>query len=142
MSSTTTGKVNLPFLTGGPSTANLIINGTTFNVDIADEDSERNKGLSGRVSLEDSEGMLFVYDKAAPHTFWMKGMNFPLDFIWIEGDLVVDITENVLPPAEDQADSTLPLITSPENVDKILEVKAMTIQKLNIKVGDKIITSP
>lgn len=137
----TTGKVAVPFVPSGPSFHTLTINGNSLKVEIADNDSKRNKGLSGRNSLGTDSGMLFVYDKSGDHTFWMKGMKFALDFVWIRGDLATEVTENVSPPAPNTPDSNLPLYSPKNNVDKILEVNAGTVLRLNIKPGDKIILS-
>ena len=40
-----------------------------IKIEIADENDERNRGLSGRDSLGEKEGMLFVYDKKGTHSF-------------------------------------------------------------------------
>ena len=122
--------------------SSLIINGITINVEIADTQAERNKGLGGREALASDEGMLFVFEKQDKYSFWMKGLKFPLDFIWIKGDTVVEISENIQPPQIGQSDQTLPVYSSKENVDKVLEVGVGTIQRLNIKVGDTIILPP
>ena len=120
------------------SSKTLTVNGTTLSVEISDSDAERNKGLSGRDSLPQNSGMLFVYDRVGGHTFWMKGMRFPLDFVWIRGDLVTEITENVPNPAPNAPESSLILYSPKNNVDKILELNAGTVTSLNIKVGDKL----
>jgi uncharacterized membrane protein (UPF0127 family) len=39
-----------------------------------------------RKPLDDS-GILFVYDKEEPLSFWMKGVNFPLDIIFFDSNL-------------------------------------------------------
>ena len=68
----------------------------------------------------------------------MKGLSFPLDFIWIREDKVVDLLHRVQPPTPGQPDESLPIYQSEEEVDKVLEVPAGTIQGLNIKVGDTV----
>lgn len=130
--------LDIPFLPQSPKTANLQINNTTLKVEVADTASKRNKGLGGRQSLAENEGMLFVFDKADKHPFWMKGLSFPLDFVWIKDDKVVDVTPNIQPPKKGEPDSALPIYSSKVEVDKVLEVNAGTIQKLNIKEGDTI----
>ena len=52
-------------------TAQLEIGGETLRVEIADTDKTRDRGLMGRKSLPDGEGMLFVFEKSAPLSFWM-----------------------------------------------------------------------
>ena len=92
------------------------------------------QGLSGKDSLPPNHGRLFVYDHQEQYEFWMKGMKFPLDFIWIADHTVVNITENVPAPT-----GLMPAIVKPYvDVDKILEVTAGTITKSGIKVGDTV----
>jgi uncharacterized protein len=42
--------------------------------------------------------MLFVFDTAREHSFWMKNMKFPIDIIWLNSDkTVVHIEHNLQP---------------------------------------------
>ncbi|GEM_PF-1230168 len=57
-------------------------------------------GLSGRESLCAQCGMLFVFRDSAMRAFWMKGMKFPLDIMFMDEDCrVVKIAASV-PPCE------------------------------------------
>ena len=106
-------------------------------IEIADTDDKKIKGLGGRESLGEDEGMLFLYSKKQNPKFWMKGMKIPLDFIWISGDVVVDLLPKIPPPDVNiKSDSALALYSSTSLVDKVLEVNAGFIEKHNIKVGD------
>lgn len=131
-------KIELPFLPQQPKFSNLEINGSTIKVEVADTAAKRSKGLGGRMSLGENEGMLFVFEKADKYPFWMKGLKFPLDFVWIADDKVVDILENVTPPPPGQTDSSLPIYSSKVDADKVLEVNGGVVTKLNIKVGDTV----
>lgn len=128
---------NLPFLPESPVPVykQLRINNTILKVEIADTQAKRNRGLGGRETLASDEGMLFIFSKPDKHSFWMKGLNFPLDFVWIRGESIIDILQNVQPPTPGQADSSLPIYQSREEVDKVLEVPAGTTARLNIKIG-------
>lgn len=128
----------LPFLSQRANTKVLTINNTDLKVEIADTQEARGRGLGGREKLPANGGMLFLFANEERYPFWMKGLSFPLDFIWIKGDTVVDITPNVQAPQVGQADETLPIYTSKVPVNKVLEVNAGVIEKLNIKVGDVI----
>ncbi len=69
-----------------------------LRIEIADTDSERVRGLSGREKLENIDGLLFVFPTSNRHAIWMKDMEFPIDIIWIDEDLkVIDITKNATP---------------------------------------------
>ncbi len=115
----------------GPS---LVINAKKISLEIADTPEKRTQGLSGRESLSDDSGMLFIFDSAGIYSFWMKDMNFPLDFIWIKDKKVVDLNENIPPPSQTGGN---PQVVNPkENADMVLEVNAGFIKENGIKVGD------
>ena len=62
----------------------------------------------------------------------MRGMMFPLDFVWINGDKVVDLSSNIAPPSAGQR----PVIISPDQpANLVLEVNAGVIERLGITVG-------
>ncbi|EKD90066.1 MAG: hypothetical protein ACD_32C00048G0002 [uncultured bacterium] len=129
---------NLPFVPKQSVFKELEINGNKLKVEVADTQDKRSKGLGGREKLASGEGMLFVFPKQDRYPFWMKGLSFPLDFIWIRGGEIVDLLHNVQPPAPGQTDASLPIYQSIEEVDKVLEVTGGTVERLNIKVGDKV----
>jgi len=131
-------EVNLPFLPERTVAKIVQINDAKITVEIADTQDKRKKGLSGRQSIASDGGMLFVFEKRGKYPFWMKGLTFPLDLIWIKDDKVSEILENVPPPAGGQSDELLPIYQSKEDIDKMLEVSAGTVRKFNIKPGDVI----
>lgn len=120
------------FLTGC-SQKYLVINNHKVNIEVADTDSKRAQGLSGRKTLCENCGMLFVFDKPGHYGFWMKDMNFPLDFIFINNDNVVDIKQNISP-------STYPeIISSTYDFEKVLEINENFIKSNKIEVGQPIV---
>jgi len=114
------------------------VNNHSITVEVADTDQLRAKGLSERKSLPQNQGMLFIFSTTGLYNFWMKGMRFPLDFVWIKDDTVVDLTENV-PNPKDQTHDPTEFYNPKFAVNKVLEINAGEIKKLNIKIGDKII---
>ncbi len=54
-----------------------------FNVGVAASLPERERGLSGRDALATESGLWFVFPRPDLHGFWMHGMNFPLDLVWV-----------------------------------------------------------
>jgi len=119
----------------GTATRKLEIGSSIFEVEIADDSVEQSRGLSGRSSLPENQGMLFVFSDQAIRSFWMRGMNFPLDIIWISGDEIIGFSEN-LPPANS---IDYPLFSPPAPVDKVLEINAGLVKKFGIKIGDGIV---
>jgi len=110
----------------------VIIDGHSFLVEVADSPGERALGLSGRESLDEDCGLLFVFEKPGIYGFWMKDMKFPIDIIWINGDEVVYALSDLSP-------SSYPSVfNSPSMADKVLEVKAGTAERLGVAGGDKV----
>jgi len=109
----------------------LEVNGESIFVEIADTPEKQAKGLSGRQSMPDDQGMLFIFSAPDRYSFWMKDMLFGLDFIWISGNRVAEVDENIKPD-----DYEPPKVLIPKNkIDKVLEVNAGTAERLGIKEG-------
>ena len=115
------------------------IDGSRFNVEIAATSEERRRGLSGRESLPDSSGMLFVFESTRVPSFWMKDMLIPLDFVWISGECsVVDLHTEVPPPAAGTSSGSLPTYRPGSPVGYVLEINAGRVGALGIEVGDRV----
>lgn len=129
-----------PFLPANQnlSQSQIKIGQTVISVEVVDTPEKRSKGLSGRTSLASSSGMLFVFPETKKYQFWMKGMNFPLDFVFINNGRVVDIISNVLPPTAGQQDSTLSVYEPTTAINMMLEVNAGFSNSHNLKVGDTV----
>lgn len=110
-----------------------------FQVEIADSDDELREGLSGRQDIGDNQAMLFIFKQKNQQVFWMKGMNFNIDLLWISADIVVGYEKNMLVPDPNTADKDLIKYYSDKPVDKVLEMKAGLIDQIGIEVGDRII---
>jgi uncharacterized membrane protein (UPF0127 family) len=117
-------------------TSNVTINSATFKVEIAKTQTELMNGLSGRNSLAQDQGMLFVFEKPSNYSFWMRGMKIPLDFVFIKDNKVVRVFENV--PAAAAGDANPPQFGSDVVSDKILEINAGLVKKYKIKAGDTV----
>jgi uncharacterized protein len=103
-----------------------------FEVEVADDPSERAEGLMYRESLADNAGMLFLYPKPQPVEFWMKNTPLSLDIVFVRADgTIARIAESTTPMSED-------MIPSGEPVRAVLEVKAGTMRQLGVAVGDRL----
>lgn len=120
---------------GGGS--NVEIAEQKFDVEIADDDGELQKGLSERDSLGQDKGMLFVFERKDKYTFWMKDTKIPLDIIFIDDNKIVDIYKNV-PPQDGKENAVLPLYTSKAPANYVLEINGGLSDKNGYKVGDTI----
>lgn len=110
----------------------IAISDFEIEVEIADAVEKQIQGLSDRPFMAENEGMLFVYEKPGKPSFWMKDMLFPLDFIYIKDDRVVDLVENVQPEGPDPIKRIAPKTYTLY----VLEVNAGVVQRHNIKIGD------
>lgn len=117
--------------------ASLMVGEYTMTLEIADEWHERVRGLSGRKTLPEDSGLLFVFEEAGYPGIWMKDMNFPIDIIWLsevvgEGNQmrIVDIKRHILP-------GTYPTTFHPsEPASFVLEMGAGVSEKIGLEVGD------
>jgi len=63
-------------------------------VEIADDEAEQRRGLMERTELGENAGMLFVFDRDEPRSFWMRNTLIPLSIAYIASDgRIVDIQE-------------------------------------------------
>jgi hypothetical protein len=107
--------------------------GQTVTVSVADTPALREQGLSGRTSLAENEGMLFVFDEDGMYTFWMKDMLIPIDIVWLDEDgTVVTVAPQVSP-------GSFPEVFSPTRLARYaLELPAGWTSAHFVSVGDKI----
>lgn len=116
----------------------LKVGNSTITVEIADTQAKRTKGLSGRDMLPENYGVLFVFDATKRYQFWMKGMKFSIDMLFINNGKIVDILEDVPNPDPSTPDSDLPVYQSTEDINMVLEVPSGFTKQNGIKLGDSI----
>ena len=120
-----------------PFLQEIEVKGIKIKVELADTAEKRKTGLSGRKNLTEGTGMLFSFEgRELTPGFWMKDMLFPLDIIWIKGEEIVKIDQNVPIPKKDEASPKL--YYPPISVNYVLEVNAGFSKKNNLKIGDLI----
>lgn len=104
----------------------------TLDIEIADTDSSRNRGLMERTSLPDRSGMLFVFDEPGMQGFYMANTPMSLDFFFIGEDSVIVNTVKYAPPL------SLETIASTGPVIWVLEVPAGFIDTWGLVAGDRV----
>ncbi len=106
------------------------------NVEKADTQEEREKGLMHRESLGKDKGILFIFDEPIQPRFWMKNTLIPLDIIFIdENSVIVDFIENMVSCKEEPCE----IYASEEYAKYALEVNAGFVKEKGIEVGNKVV---
>ena len=115
------------------------IGNAKLNVQVVSNSADMEQGLSGREKLQDTEGMLFDFKKSnnTRPSFWMKDMEFDLDFIWIKNGKVVEITSDV--KALKNNIDILKTYSPKEDVDMVLEVNSGWAQKNRVQINDAVL---
>jgi uncharacterized membrane protein (UPF0127 family) len=99
---------------------------TSIAIEIADTPETQMQGLMGRRILDDSSGMLFVFERIEPQKFWMKNTPIPLDIIFIGGDgCIVNIVESTTPMSNQRYRSKGP-------IKYVVEVHAGFVKRFKI----------
>ena len=102
-----------------------------FTVEAVSHKQKLQKGLSGRQSIPDSFGMLFILDSTREQFFWMKGMEFSLDILFFDSDRkLIEVLPDLLPC------DTCRAYKAPPNTAYALEINAGMANVLGVKKGD------
>jgi uncharacterized protein len=117
-------------------TAVITVGEAAVQADIAGDEAARQRGLSGRRRLAPDAGMLFLLSDDSP-SFWMKGMRFPIDILWIKNGRIVDVSADVPPPAGNGA-GPLPTYSPDAPADRALEVNAGWAARHDVGRGDSV----
>ncbi len=112
----------------------LITPNSTIIIETVDTPELRQLGLSGRTSIDDKYGMLFVFDEPdIQHCLIMRDMLISIDMVWFnEEKEVINVKQNATP-------ESYPEVFCPDAPAKYaLEIKANTAEDLGIKPGEKL----
>ena len=132
-----------PAATQEPATptpsASVLIGDVLFPAELAVSPEERGQGLSGRESLPPGTGMLFVFENLNATNFWMAGVLFPLDFIWISRECaVVDITRDAPPVPTVTPGSQIPIYRSSAPASFNFEINGGEAETHGLAIGDEV----
>jgi uncharacterized membrane protein (UPF0127 family) len=106
-----------------------------IDVEVASTPAQSERGLGYRDSLAPDAGMIFDLHETRVPTFWMKGMRFALDMVWIgEDKRVAGVTTNVQ-PQPGAPDEQLRRYSAPLPVRYVLELNAGAAARLGMIDG-------
>jgi uncharacterized membrane protein (UPF0127 family) len=105
--------------------------GAAVLAETARSDEQRRRGLMGRKSLADGEGMLFVFESDRILSFWMKDTLIPLSIAFIARDgRILEI--------RDMEARSLQSVQSARSARYALEVPRGWFARMGIGAGDTI----
>lgn len=105
----------------------------SLQVEIAADDRTRARGLMHRTKLRSGHGMLFLWEKSAHRTMWMKNTLIPLDMLFIDArGAITQIAAHTQP-------HSLRHIRAKHQVLAVLEISGGQAQALNIQTGDYVL---
>ncbi len=102
-----------------------------IDLEIADNEYERQLGLMNRKSMEENQGMLFIFQYERMQSFWMRNTLIPLDILFINKDKeIITIHKNTKTLSAQSYPSTSPALY-------VVELVGGFTDKYNIVTGDK-----
>jgi len=117
-----------------PISAQAIIAGRKFELEVARTPQQQATGLMYRTSLANNRGMLFLFVSPQPIRFWMKNTLIPLDMIFMRDGIVQAIAADV-PPCKT---TTCPTYGSDSAVNQVIELRGGSAAEIGLKVGERV----
>ena len=116
------------------------IAGERFQVEVADDDDERARGLMFRDSLPADHGMLFIHDRQEPQAYWMKNTRIPLDILYFDSGRRLVSQQRDVPPCS--AGDRCPPYPSRGPARYVLELNAGQAARLGLEDGAELRFGP
>ena len=115
------------------------VDNQVLQVQIADTEPRRVRGLMFQDQLPYDQGMIFVFDEPGSYSLWMLNMQFSLDMIWFDESGNVVHIETSVPPCKTALETmTCQSIVPDGEALYILEVTEGFVEKFNITYNSKL----
>ena len=111
------------------------VRGHRFIVEVADDDTERARGLMFRDSLASDRGMLFIHEREEPQAYWMKNTKIPLDILYFDASRKLVSVQRDVPPCA--LGNGCPSYPSEGSARYVLELNAGEAARLDLRTGDE-----
>lgn len=103
-----------------------------IDIEVKQNDLDRQQGMMWRKSMDDTQGMLFIMDRAEPQSFWMLNTYLSLDIIYVDEHFrILNIAKNTQPQSLDP-------VYSKGDALYVVEVIAGFCDKFGVQPGDSI----
>ncbi len=117
----------------------ILIDDVALEVQIADSEPRRVRGLMFQESLPYDQGMIFVFAEPGLYSLWMLNMQFSLDMIWFDHDGNAVHIEKNIPPCKTVVEiAGCQSIVPDGEASYVLEVTAGFVEQNNITIDSKL----
>jgi uncharacterized protein len=103
-----------------------------IDIELATTDEQRATGLMNRKSMDESQGMLFIFPEAGQQSFYMKNTYISLDIVYVDANKEIVSVQKYATPLSEES------LPSYKEAMYVVEVNAGFIDKNKIVYGDKI----
>lgn len=115
-------------------------NGEVITLELATDDTARERGMMGRTEAPRGSGMLFLFPTPAVHKFWMYNCLIALDIVWLDPSGLVLYVGEELPPCRSEP-QFCPNYGPDTPADAVLEVAGGEAKRMGIVAGAKVMLS-
>ena len=116
------------------------LGGQRYQVEVADTDAERERGLMFRDELPAGHGMLFIHEREEPQAYWMKNTRIPLDILYFDDARRLVAQQRDVPPCS--LGDACPPYPSNAAARFVLELNAGEAQRLGLRDGTSLRFGP
>ncbi len=125
-----TAEANVATAGADSATALVVFANDTVRAEVANTSALRSRGLMYREEVPDGTGMLFVWDRDAVRSFWMRNTLVALDVAFIDSNFEIVDIQQMEPETSDVHDGARPAMFA-------LEVRKGWFAENDITVGDR-----
>jgi uncharacterized membrane protein (UPF0127 family) len=137
------GFLSLLLLIGGCASAGgtwVELGGQRYQVELAQDDAARARGLMFRDARDADRGMLFIHDSTGPQAYWMKNTKIPLDILYFDEQRKLVSQQRDVPPCS--AGNACPPYPSSKPARYVLELNAGQAERLKLQDGTELTFGP
>lgn len=116
------------------------LDGTRYQVELAQDDESRARGLMFRDSLPADHGMLFIHEREEQQAYWMKNTRIALDILYFDSERRLVSQQRDVPPCS--AGNMCPPYPSSGPARYVLELNAGQAEKIRLKDGAELHFGP
>lgn len=114
--------------------------GTRYQVELAQNDDTRARGLMFRDQMDADHGMLFIHERQEPQAYWMKNTKIALDILYFDSERRLVSQQRDVPPCS--AGDMCPPYPSFKPARYVLELNAGQAARLKLEDGAELTFGP